>query len=77
MTIKTQLLKTYIRDYINSHIEDFEIDAYEIINSTALILLSEIRNIILDEKLSDFQALEKIVSLFEDYDIEAGCRHDF
>ena len=77
MTIKTELLKAYIRDYVNSYIEDFEIDANEIANSTALILLSKIRNIILNDKLSDFEAIEEIICLFEEYDIQTGCRHDF
>ena len=77
MTIKTELLKAYIRDYVNFHIEDFEIDVNEIANSTALILLSKIQDIILDDKISDSEAIEKIISLFEEYDIQTGCRHDF
>ena len=77
MIIKTELLKAYIHDYINSHIEDFEIDANEIVNSAALILLSKIHKIILDDKLSDFEAIEEIICLFEEHDIQTGCRHDF
>ena len=32
MKIKAELLKTYISDFINSRIEDFEIDADDIAN---------------------------------------------
>ncbi len=76
MTIKTELLKSYIRDYVNSHIKDFEIDTNEVVNSTALILLSKIHSIILNDKLSDFEAIGEIIHLFEEYDIQTGCRHD-
>ena len=35
MNIKTELLKNYIIDYINSNIQDFEIDANTIIDTSA------------------------------------------
>ncbi len=40
-------------------------------------MLGEIKNIIKNENYSDFDAIEKIVRLFEKYQIDCGYRHDF
>jgi len=77
MNIKTELLKNYIADFINCKIEDFEIDASEIANTLAIKMLSEIQNVIKDESYSDFEAVEKIVCIFEKCGIDFGTRHDF
>ncbi len=77
MNIKLELLKKYISDFINSNLDDFEIDACGVANSVAINMLYEIQQIISNEDYSDFDAIEKIVSLFEKYHIDFGCRHDF
>ena len=77
VNIKTELLKRYITDYINNQIEDFEIDANEITNTIALSILSEIRDVIKNEELSDFDSIEEIVRIFEKHKIDTGFRHDF
>ena len=46
MKIRAELLKTYISDFINSRIEDFEIDADDIANTVAIKILTEIQEII-------------------------------
>ena len=77
MEIKLELLKRHISDFINSNLEDFEINAEEIADTLAINMLCEIQSIIKDERYSDFQAIEKIVCLFEKHKIDAGVRHDF
>lgn len=77
MNIKLQLLKSYISDFINSNLEDFEIDASQIADTTATQALYEIQKVIQDETYSDFDAIEEIVCIFEKYNIGAGFRHDF
>ena len=77
MKIKTELLKRYIADYINHQIEDFEINADKIADTTAIKVLAEIQEIIKNQEYSDFEAIEEIVCIFEKYKIDAGCRHDF
>ncbi len=77
MNIKLELLKRNIRDYIDSNLHDFEIDASEIADTTAINMLSEIQNIIRNETYSDFDVVEKIVCVFEKYRIDTGSRHDF
>lgn len=52
----------------------------EIVESHCYILLNEIKTIINDSSLSDkecFEKIEKIICLFEDYNISCGIRHDF
>ncbi len=77
VNIKLELLKSYINDFINYRIEDFEIDASQIADSVALQMLYEIKNIIRDENYSDFEAIEEIVFIFEKYKIDFGSCHDF
>ena len=77
MNIKLELLKNFISDYINNNLEDFEIDALQIADTTATKMLSEIQKVIRNEEYSDFDAVEKIVCIFEKYKIDFGPRHDF
>ena len=77
MTIKTELLKRHLSDYLSSMIENFEIDESKIAESTAILMIGEIQKVIGDDNLSDFDCVEKIVCIFERYKISAGGRHDF
>lgn len=77
MTIKTDLLKSYIYDHISENICDFEIDENKIANTNAIKLLGEIQKIIQNDDDSDFYKVEKIVCLFEENKIWAGSCHDF
>lgn len=77
MNIKLELLRDYITDFIRFRIKDFEIDASQIADTTAIKVVAEIQKVIKDEDCSDFDAIEKIVCIFEDYKIDAGFRHDF
>ena len=77
MNIKLELLKGYISDYINSNLENIEIDASQIADTVATNMLREIQNIIRNEDYSDFDAIEKIVCVFEKNKIDFGFRHTF
>ncbi|MBE7021232.1 MAG: hypothetical protein E7411_07355 [Ruminococcaceae bacterium] len=77
MNIKVELLKNYISDFINFKIEDFEIDASQIADTTAIHMLSEIQKVIKNDDYSDFEAIEEIVCIFEKYNIDFGNCHDF
>ena len=77
MNIKIELLKSYISDVINSNIKDFDIDASQIADTTAIKMLFEIQKVIKNEEYSDFDAIERIVCIFEKYNIDFGFRHDF
>ncbi|MBS7298732.1 MAG: hypothetical protein KIG65_06585 [Eubacteriales bacterium] len=77
MKIKTEMLRGYIADLITEDIVDFEIDADEIANTTAIKMVAEIQQILIDSGDSDFETVEKIVRVFEKYKIDSGCCHDF
>ncbi len=77
MKIKVELLKTHISDFINSRIEDFEIDADDIANTVVIKILAEIQEIIKNDSYSDFELIEEIVCVFEKYKIDFGNCHDF
>ena len=77
MNIKKELLRSGIEDFIVNNLDEFEIDENEITNTVAINMLGEIQSIIRNEKCSDFDAIEKIVCIFEKYDVDFGSRHDF
>lgn len=77
MNIKLELLKGFISDIIMQRLEDINIDADKIADTTAINALAEIQNVIQNEAISDFDTVEQIVCIFEKYKINAGIRHDF
>lgn len=58
-------------------LEELDIDVNEIADTTAINALSEIYDVVHNDALSDFDAMEEIVRIFEKYKIDAGARHDF
>ncbi len=77
MTIKTEILKKHISDYILFHINDFEINADEIVNTVAIEVLQQIQDIIKNGETTDFEKVENIVLLFEKHNIDSMPCHDF
>ena len=77
MNIKTELLKRHITDYINTQIKDFEIDADEIADTTAIKTLAEIQDILRNDNYSDFEIVERIACVLEKFKIDCGNCHDF
>lgn len=77
MNIKTELLKDSITSFINNQIDDFVINADEIANSKAILILEKIQKIIQSKEYEDFDVVEEIVSLLEANGLNCGGRHDF
>ncbi|MBQ6794970.1 MAG: hypothetical protein IJO83_02360 [Clostridia bacterium] len=77
MDIKLELLRGYVADFVKNHICDFEVDADKIADSRAIAALKEIQEVIQDEDNTDFDAIEKIVLIFEKYQLSFSPRHDF
>ena len=63
----------------SSPIDDFlsKVNVTELIQSKAVRYLTEIQEILKNERLSDFGAIEDIVCVFKKYGLDAGIRHDF
>ena len=77
MDIKIELLQNCIYDFIKGSLENCTIDVNNIANTKAISVLNEIKNILCNNNLSDFDAIEEIVCIFEEYGIDTGGRHDF
>ena len=76
MDIKLELLKDSIHDIIDRRLSDIVINADEIADTTAIKALAEIQNILASD-LEDFEIVEKIVCIFEKYNLNIGGCHDF
>ncbi len=77
MHLKLELLKWAVFDAVAEGLEHAEIDADEIADTTAIMALAEIQEIIKDEKKTDFEIVDEIVNVFAKYKIDFGICHDF
>lgn len=78
MNIKLELFAGAISDAINSHIKHLNINADEIVNSTALKALNEISLVIQNPEIeNDFDVVDEIIHILDKYNIDTGFRHDF
>ena len=77
MNIKTELLRRTVSDIVCRELEYYtEFDENKIANSTAIEIVGKIQEILKEDK-SDFDIVEEIVCLFEEYKLDAGPCHDF
>ena len=77
MNIKLELLQNDINNIIKNIMEDVSPDISKIVDTTAIIILDEIKSVICNDELSDFDAIEEIVCILEKNNICCGGRHDF
>lgn len=78
MEINTELLKRYIWSYIDERIENFEIDASKIADTTAIEIVKLVQNVLKrDDELDDIEMVEEIVKIFEKYGLDTGGCHDY
>lgn len=77
MDIKLELISNAISETVIERLGTVCIDADKIADTSAIKVLSEIQKIIQNDDISDFEAIEQIVVIFEKYGVSAGTRHDF
>ena len=76
MNIKLELIQSHIAEKVKKMLEDNIIDYSTIADTNAIIILDEIKKIIADDSLTDFDAIEEIVCILEENNIDC-LRHDF
>ena len=76
MDIKIELLKRELIRKIDEELDDFEIDATQIADTTAIKALVEIQEILKADE-DDFMTVEEIVKVFEKYGLDSLPCHDF
>jgi hypothetical protein len=77
MNIKLELIQNHLSDCLSEAFEMNVINADEIADSSAINILDKIKQIINDDSLTDFGAIEKIVCVLEENNISCGTRHNF
>lgn len=77
MRIKTELFANAVRDSLINYLPYMDIDIGEIADTIAIKALSEIQEVLNNYEYNDFEIVEKIVCIFEKYDLSSGSAHDF
>lgn len=73
--IKKELLAYAMQNAIENKIENMNID----INSIAIEVLEKIQKVLIESynDVTAFYTVEKIISIFYEYDLDCGDCHDF
>ena len=77
MELYKELIAKEIGEIILQTISEAQINYAEIAENMAYKALSRIKTAIGDDGLSDFDCVEQIVCVFEEFGIDSGHRHDF
>ena len=77
MNIKLELISRELVDFMVRNLENLDMDIDKMADTTAINMIGEIQAVIMDNLKSDFDVVEEIVCIFEKYNVNAGCRHDF
>ncbi|MBQ3038817.1 MAG: hypothetical protein IJD30_06545 [Clostridia bacterium] len=77
MDIRLELSVDIIAQMIKRQISMMDIDLGKIAECRAIIMLEKIKAVVGNDALSDFDAMEEIVNIFEEFGVSAGDRHDF
>lgn len=77
MDLKVDLLSNELMEMIKRYISETDVPYNQIANSTAIEILKKIQQVLVNHQLSDFEIVEKIVCIFEEYHIFCGGCHDF
>ncbi|MBR2499606.1 MAG: hypothetical protein IKB60_00850 [Clostridia bacterium] len=78
MDIRLEMFSKAVADSINAYLTYTEIDINDVVYTFSTAVLEEIKYIICNMDIEDdFDVVEKIVCIFEKYNIDAGGRHNF
>ena len=77
MKIYEELICQELCEYIIRNLKNSNIDYNKIIQTKAVNALNEIKTVIQNTELDDFEIVEGIICIFEKYNIDVGSQHDF
>jgi len=77
MSIRKELLSKIISEAIINCPDFTDINFNLEAEKSSLLALSEIQKIVKNDELSDYDAIEEIIDIFEKYNLDSGNRHDW
>ena len=77
MSLEIELLGNMLSETIKQYLLNLNINCDVIADAVSVKALSEIQQILKNDCISDFDAIEQIICVFEKYDLDFGSRHDF
>ena len=77
MDLKLELLADSLAELISQSLLMNKIDANALLDTKAIKILDEIKDVICDDTLDDFYVVDEIVEIFVRNKIDIGGRHDF
>ncbi len=79
MDLRLELISKELMSRICEEIKGIDIDVNQIAQSAAITVLERIKKVIItdDDVLDDCEKIDKILYIFEEYNIETGSCHDY
>ncbi|MBE7019095.1 MAG: hypothetical protein E7413_04375 [Ruminococcaceae bacterium] len=76
MKIQSELLKSYLAEALAQYLQEFPMDIDKARESIAMTMLEEIKEILENPKLDDFEKVEDIFYIFQSRKIKLSNCHD-
>ena len=77
MNLEIELLGNALSEAIKQYLLNSNINYDVIADTVSIKVLSEIQQILKNDCISEFDAIEQIICVFEKYNLDFGSRHDF
>ncbi|MBQ2896893.1 MAG: hypothetical protein IJE46_01030 [Clostridia bacterium] len=79
MDLRLELISKETMKTICEEIKDINIDINKIAQSSAITILEKIKKVVTadDDVLDDCEKIDKILCIFEEYNIDTGSCHDY
>ncbi|MBR5239936.1 MAG: hypothetical protein IKW04_05125 [Clostridia bacterium] len=76
MKLQSELLKSYLAEALSQYLTEFPNDREQETESLAIKMLEEIKNILENSQLDDFEKVEEIFYVFYNRNIKVSGCHD-
>ena len=77
LNTENELIQKYVLEHLENYFSIYNFNMQEIANTKAITALNAIKEVLSNNNLSDFEAIEEIVCIFDKYGIDTVGRHDF
>ncbi len=77
MNLQVELLKSYLAEALSQYLQEFPGDVRMETESMAIKMLEEIKEVLENTALDDFEQVEEIASVFQNRNIKVSGCHDF
>ncbi len=77
MNTENELIQKIVLEHLENYFSFYNFNIQEIAKIKSIKIINAIKEVLSNDDLSDFDAIEEIICIFEKHGIDTGNRHDF